>query len=64
MDMLFAYWTADKEALFSVFSDPGKFYVADPHRFLFASAMVLVFGAGLCSLDVLLVRRWNAGIEK
>ena len=64
VNMFVAYWTADKEALFSVFSDPGKFYVADPYTFLVASAMVLVFGAGLFSLDALLVRRWNAGIEK
>src|SRR5713101_7421431 len=62
-NMLVAYWTADREALFSVFSDPGKFYVADPYTFLFASAMVLVLGAGLFSLDALLVRRWNAGLE-
>jgi hypothetical protein len=26
--------------------------------------MVLVFGAGLFSFDALLLRRWNAGIEK
>jgi putative oxidoreductase len=45
-------------------SDPGKFYFADPYTFLFASAMVLVFGAGFFSLDALLVTRWNAGIEK
>ena len=56
-NMLVAYWTADREALFSVFSDPGKFYVADPYTFLFASAIVLVFGAGLFSVDALLVRR-------
>ena len=64
VNMLVAYWAADKEALFAVFSDPEKFYVADPYTFLFASAMVLVFGAGLFSLHALLVRRWNAGIEK
>lgn len=64
VNMIVAYWTADKEALFAIFSDPGKFYVADPYTFFFASAMVLVFGAGLFSLDALLVRRWNAGIEK
>src|SRR5260370_14422072 len=64
LNMLVAYWTADKEAFVSVFSDPGKFYVADPYTFLFSSAMVLVFGAGLVSLDALLVRRWHAGIEK
>jgi putative oxidoreductase len=55
--MLVAYWTADHEALLSVFSDPGKFYVADPYTFLFASLMVLIFGAGVLSLDALIVKR-------
>src|SRR5277367_7118376 len=63
-NMLVAYWTADREALFSVFSDPGKFYVADPYTFLFASAMVLVFGAGLFSVDALLVKCRRAWIER
>jgi putative oxidoreductase len=63
-NMLVAYWTADREALFSVFSDPGKFYVADPYTFLFASAIVLVFCAGLFSMDALLVRRCRAWIER
>jgi putative oxidoreductase len=62
-NMLVAYWAADKEALFSIFSDPGKFYVADPYTFLFASAMILVFGAGLFSLDALLAKRCRAWIE-
>jgi len=53
-NMLTAYWTADREALTSIFSDPGKFYVADPYTFLFASLMVLVFGAGLFSLDTVI----------
>jgi len=64
VNLFVAYWTADKGALFSVFSDPGRFYVADPYTFLFASAMLLVFGAGLFSLDAFQLRRWNAGIEK
>jgi putative oxidoreductase len=59
VNMFVAYWTADREALFSVLSDPGKFYVADPYTFLFASIMVLVFGAGLFSVDALLARRWR-----
>lgn len=63
-NMLVAYWTADREALTSVFSDPGKFYVADPYTFLFASAMILVFGAGLFSMDALLAKRCRAWIEK
>ena len=57
-NMLVAYWTADHEALASIFSDPGKFYAADPYTFLFASLMVLIFGAGLFSLDALLATRW------
>jgi putative oxidoreductase len=56
-NMLVAYWTADHEALVSIFSDPGKFYVADPYTFLFASLLVLIFGAGALSLDALIARR-------
>jgi putative oxidoreductase len=55
-NMFVAYWTADHEALVSIFSDPGKFYVADPYTFLFASLMVLIFGAGLYSVDTLIAR--------
>jgi len=63
-NMLVAYWTADREALSSIFSDPGKFYVADPYTFLFASAMVLIFGAGLFSLDAVLAKRYRAWVDK
>jgi putative oxidoreductase len=64
VNMLVAYWTADRDALFAIFSDPGKFYNADPYTFLFASAMVLVFGAGLFSVDALLAKRYRGWIEK
>jgi len=64
VNMLVAYWTADRDALFAVFSDPGKFYNADPYTFLFASAMVLVFGAGLFSVDALLKKRYRGRIEQ
>jgi putative oxidoreductase len=64
VNMLVAYWTADRDALFAVFSDPGKFYNADPYTFLFASAMVLVFGAGLFSVDALLKKRYRGWVEK
>ncbi len=50
-NMLVAYITADREALASIFRDPGKFYIADPFTFLFASLIVLIFGAGFFSLD-------------
>jgi putative oxidoreductase len=50
-NMVMAYVTADREALLSIFSDPGKFYNADPFTFLMASLLVLVFGAGYLSVD-------------
>jgi putative oxidoreductase len=56
-NMFVAYWTADHEALVSIFSDPGKFYVADPYTFLFASLLVLIFGAGFLSLDNIVAKR-------
>jgi putative oxidoreductase len=56
-NMMVAYWTADHDALVSVLSDPGKFYIADPYTFLFASLMVLIFGAGLLSFDALIMKR-------
>ena len=59
-NMLVAYWTADREALKSIFSDPGKFYVADPYTFLFASILVLIFGAGFFALDTLVAKRPKA----
>jgi putative oxidoreductase len=55
-NMLVAYITADREALGSILSDPGKFYAADPYTFLFASILLLIFGAGLFSVDAILAR--------
>jgi putative oxidoreductase len=63
-NMFVAYLTADHEALVSIFSDPDRFYVADPYTFLFASLMVLIFGAGLYSVDTLIaghLRRRSIG---
>ena len=56
-NMLVAYVTADREALFSFISDPDKFSAAAPFTFLIASLIVLIFGAGSVSVDTLL-RRW------
>ncbi|WP_446742066.1 DoxX family protein [Silvibacterium acidisoli] len=58
VNMLVAYWTADHEALTSFFSDPGKFYAADPFTFLFVSLIILIFGAGFFSLDKVIATRW------
>ena len=59
-NMFVAYWAADREALSAIFSDPGKFYAADPYTFLFASLMVLIFGAGFFAVDTLVARRLKA----
>jgi putative oxidoreductase len=55
-DMLVAYIAADREALFSIFSDPDKFYAAAPYTFLIAFLIVLIFGPGRFSLDAVLTK--------
>jgi len=59
-NMFVAYWTADREAFSAIFSDPGKFYVADPYTFLFAAVMVLIFGSGFFAIDTLIAKRPKA----
>jgi putative oxidoreductase len=57
INLIVAYITADREALFSIFSDPDKFYAAAPYTFLVASIIVLLFGPGKFAVDTLL-NRW------
>lgn len=64
VNMLVAYWAADRDALISFFSDPGKFYNADPYTFLFAALMVLIFGAGYFSIDALLEKQFRKQLEQ
>jgi len=49
--MMVACLVADREALTTIFSNPIKFYNADPFTFLFASLLILIFGPGLLSPD-------------
>jgi putative oxidoreductase len=58
-NMLTAFLTADREALFSVFSDPDSLYKAAPYTYLFASVIVLIFGPGKFSVDALLTKKWK-----
>ena len=58
-NMFVAYLTADHEALFSIFSNPGKFYGADPYTFLFAAVLILILGPGWISLDTFLAHRYS-----
>jgi putative oxidoreductase len=59
INMLVAYITADREALFSIFSNPDKFTAAAPYTFLIASMIVLIFGPGKFSADALLAGRMS-----
>jgi putative oxidoreductase len=58
-NMLVAFFATDREALFSIFSDPDKLYAATPYTFLFASLIILFFGPGKLSIDALLAKRWK-----
>jgi len=60
-DMIVAYIAGDREALFSIFSDPDKFYAATPYTFLVAFLIVLIFGPGRFSLDALLTKPLSGG---
>jgi len=53
-NMIVAYYTADRDALKAFFVSPDTFTAAAPYTFLFASVVILVFGAGALSVDYLL----------
>src|SRR6266849_100847 len=57
IDMIVAYITADREALFSIISAPDKFSAAAPFTFLIASLIVLIVGPGKASIDAFLTGR-------
>lgn len=56
INMIMAYVIADREALFSFFSEPDKFSAAAPYVFLIASLIILIFGPGKICADTLLRR--------
>lgn len=58
-DMLVAYWTASRDALFSIISNPGNFYGDAAYTFLFAALLVLIFGPGWFSLDTVIARQYR-----
>jgi putative oxidoreductase len=59
VNLISAYVIGDREALFSIFSDPDKFYAAAPYTFLIASLIILIFGPGKLCLDTVL-EHWFA----
>ena len=56
-----AFATDDREALLNIFSDPEAFVSATPFLHLLASVTVLIFGAGMISVDGILGRRRKKG---
>jgi putative oxidoreductase len=65
IDMIVAYITADRDALFSIVSSPDKFTAAAPFTFLVASLIILIFGPGKASVDALLAGRlWGRRIAR
>jgi putative oxidoreductase len=62
--MSVAYLTAERTALFSIFSDPGKFYGTDAYTFWFAALLVLLFGPGPFSLDALIAKLRRPAVDK
>jgi putative oxidoreductase len=62
--MLVAYATAHRAELLGVFSNPDGFFGAPPFLFLYAAALVLVFGPGKLSADALIAARFGGGKPK
>lgn len=56
--LIVAYITADREALFSIFSDTDKFLEATPFLFLLATFIIFAFGPGVFSLDYLIGKKF------
>ena len=56
--MTVALWSADRDALLSIFSDPDKFTAAAPYNLWFAAILILVLGPGKWALDTWLKRLW------
>jgi putative oxidoreductase len=61
IDMTMAYLTADRDSFLAFFSNPGKFYGADPFIFFFVALIILIFGPGKISLDTLFARLTEKG---
>jgi putative oxidoreductase len=64
VDMIVAFYLADRDALQAFLSNPDKFYAAAPFTFLLASLIALIFGAGLFSLDRLVAWRVRRNTTK
>lgn len=57
VNMTVAFLAAEKDAFFSVFSDPDKFQGASAYNDWFAALLILILGPGLFAVDTLL-HKW------
>lgn len=60
INMTVAYWTADRDSLLAIFSDPDKFTSAAPYNIWFAALLILILGPGKWALDTFAARLWPA----
>jgi putative oxidoreductase len=58
VNMTVAFLAAEKDAFFSVVSDPDKFQGASAYNDWFAALLILILGPGLFALDTLFKRRF------
>lgn len=54
--MAIAYWTAHRESILALFSDPNQFIEQAPFLYLLTALIVFVFGPGKISIDYLIQR--------
>jgi putative oxidoreductase len=54
--MSVALWTAERQAVTHIFSDPDKFLATDPFLFLYAAVLVFAFGPGKIAIDTLVFK--------
>ncbi len=57
INMTVAFLAAEKDAFFSVVTDPDKFQGASAYNDWFAALLILILGSGLLAVDTLL-KRW------
>lgn len=59
INMTVAFLAAEKDAFFSVVSDPDRFQAASAYNDWFATLLILVLGPGFFAVDTLLRRRFD-----
>jgi len=64
INMTVAFLAAEKDAFFSIISDPDKFQAASAYNDWFAALLILILGPGFLAVDTLLRRLFVAEGER